>query len=452
MTGNTTAASSSSRSLLDRFLGIFTVVHSGEGAGALILAVNVFVLLASYYVLKTVREPLILAEGSAELKSYASAAQAALLFLAIPVYGWLASRMDRIRFISASSLFFVVNLAAFFGLVQAGVNVGFAFFIWLGIFNMFVVAQFWAFANDVYTEESGKRLFPIIGVGSTLGAWIGSEAAARLFRMLDVSGMMLLAGAGLLVSLGLTVLANRLFERGASTHERQEAKEPLGKEGGFELIIKNRYLSLIAGLILLMNLVNTTGEYILSSFVVQQAQDLLAQAENSGREIGAYIGEFYGTFFSRVNLLTLLFQLFLVPYVFRWIGVRGALFILPCIALGGYSLLIAYPLLAVFRVAKILENATDYSVQNTTRQALFLLTSREAKYKAKAAIDTFFVRTGDMAQAGIVKLGTMAGLGIKGFAALNLGLVLAWLALAWLLFREHRRLSQEQEIDASKAA
>jgi len=145
-----------------------------------------------------------------------------------------------------------------------------------------------------------------------------------------------------------------------------------------------------------------------------------------------------------VNLLALLMQLLLVPYVYRWMGVRGALFILPCIVLGGYSLLIAYPLVAVIRVAKILENATDYSIQNTTRQALFLLTSREAKYKAKATIDTFFVRTGDMAQAGIVKLGTMAGLGITGFAAMNFGLVLAWLGVAWLLFREHKRLAATQ--------
>ena len=433
------------RSVVERFLSVFTVVHSGEGLGALLLTANVFVLLGSYYVLKTVREPLILADGSAELKAYASGAQAAMLFLVIPFYGWLASRMDRIRFISASTLFFVFNLAIFWALVQAGAAVGFAFFIWLGIVNVFLVAQFWAFANDLYSESAGKRLFPIIGVGSTLGAWLGSEAAARLFREFEVPGMMILAGAGLLISLGFTWVANRLFQRRSSAQSRQQASEPLGKEGGFELIMKSRYLTLVAILIFLLNIVNTTGEFILSSFVVQQAQVMFAGAAESSRQIGAFIGEFYGTFFSRVNLLTLILQLALVPYLFRWIGVRGALFVLPCIALGGYSLLIAYPLLGIIRLAKILENAADYSVQNTTRQALFLLTSREAKYKAKAAIDTFFVRSGDMAQAGVVKLGTMAGLGIKGFAAVNLGMVLIWLVVAWLLFREHRKLEQQQE-------
>lgn len=439
------------RSLLERFLSIFTVVHSGEGLGAVVLTLNVFLLLGSYYILKTVREPLILAEGSAELKAYAAAAQAALLFLVIPVYGWIASRMDRIRFIALSTLFFVANLLGFLLLVQAGMKVGFAFFIWLGIVNVFVVAQFWAFANDIYTEEAGKRLFPIIGVGSSVGAWLGSEAAGRLFGHLDIPGMMLLAAAGLLLALGLTWAANRLFRRSASGEAHHSAEKPLGKEGGFELVLKNRYLSLVAILIFLLNVVNTTGEYILSSFVVEQARLVAGQAEGVRQAAGAFIGEFYGTFYGRVNLLALVMQLLLVPYIFRWIGVRGALFILPCIALGGYTLLIAYPLLAVIRFAKILENATDYSVQNTTRQAVFLLTSREAKYKAKAAIDTFFVRTGDMAQAGIVKLGTLAGLGVKGFAAVNLGMVLVWLAVVWLLFREHKRLSEEQET-ASRAA
>ncbi len=452
MTSTSGESSRAPKTLLDRFLSVFTVVRGGEGFGAALLTVNVFLLLGSYYILKTVREPLILAEGSAELKAYAAAAQAALLFLVIPVYGWIASRMDRIRFIAFSTLFFVLNLAGFLALIQAGIQVGFAYFIWLGIVNVFVVAQFWAFANDLYTEEAGKRLFPIIGVGSSVGAWLGSELAGNLFGSLGIAGMMLLAAAGLLLALGLTWQANRLFRSSSPALLQQQADKPLGKQGGFELVLKNRYLTLVAGLIFLLNVVNTTGEYILSSFVVEQAQAAASQAQAGANAMGTFIGEFYGTFYSRVNLLALLMQLILVPYIYRWLGVRGALFILPCIALGGYSLLIAYPLLGVIRVAKILENAADYSIQNTTRHALFLLTSREAKYKAKAAIDTFFVRTGDMAQAGIVKLGVMAGLGIKGFAIVNFGMVLVWLGVALLLFREHKRLEATHEPHALNPA
>ena len=111
------------------------------------------------------------------------------------------------------------------------------------------------------------------------------------------------------------------------------------------------------------------------------------------------------------NLLGLLIQLFLVSRIFKWIGVRGALFILPCIAFGGYALLAAIPTLAVVRLTKLAENSTDYSLMNTVRHALFLPTTREAKYKAKAAVDTFFVRTGDALQGLIVYVGVQRQLG-----------------------------------------
>ncbi|MCC7342771.1 MAG: hypothetical protein IT170_16945 [Bryobacterales bacterium] len=431
------------KNLLERFLSLFTRVQPGEGFAVALLAVNVFLLLGCYYILKTVREPLILADGSAELKAYAAAVQAALLFFVIPVYGWIASRMDRMRFIAASILFFLATLVVFYFLVQAKAGVGFAFYIWLGIFNVFVVAQFWSFANDLYSEEAGKRLFPIIGVGASLGAWAGSVFTEQLFDELHIVGMMPLAAVGLLIYLGLTWLVNRRFgARAIRVGSVDDSKAPLGKEGGFELVWKNRYLRLIAVLVLLLNVVNTTGGYILDRTLLSSLSNLVASAgADASREV--IIGQFYGSLFGWVNLLGLLLQLFLVPYLFRWIGVRGALFILPCIALGGYSMLIAFPFLAVIQITKILENATDYSVQNTSRNALYLLTSREAKYKAKAAIETFFWRAGDMLQAGVVKLGTTIGLSITGFASVNVGFTMVWLVVVWMLFREHKRLSQE---------
>lgn len=445
-------AAPTDKNLLERFLSLFSRVQPGEGFAVALLAANVFLLLGCYYILKTVREPLILISGGAELKAYAAAAQAALLFIVIPVYGWIASRMDRMQFIAASTLFFVLTLLGFYLLVHANVGVGFPFYIWLGIFNVFVVAQFWSFANDLYSEEAGKRLFPIIGVGASLGAWAGSVFAEQLFEELRVAGMMPLAAAGLIVYLGLTWLVNRRFGAQARLQGKDdESKAPLGKEGGFELVLKNRYLCLIAVLVLLLNVVNTTGGYILDRTLLSSLNSLAAAAgTNVGRDV--LIGEFYGSFFGWVNLLSLLMQLFLVPYIFRWIGVRGALFILPCIALGGYSALVAFPFLAVIQFAKIFENATDYSIQNTTRNALYLLTSREAKYKAKAAIETFFWRTGDMLQAGIVKLGTAIGLGIQGFAGLNVGFTVLWFLVVWMLFREHRRLSADAEHEELQSA
>src|SRR5207302_8142765 len=132
-------------------------------------------------------------------------------------------------------------------------------------------------------------------------------------------------------------------------------------------------------------------------------------------------------FFGWVNLVALLLQVFVVSKVFKYIGVRGALFVLPCIALGSYSLMALLPVLGVVQIAKVLENSSDYSIQNTTRHALFLVTSPEAKYKAKAAIDTFFWRVGDMLQAGLVLAGARFAFTTRQYALVNMALVGVWL-------------------------
>jgi AAA family ATP:ADP antiporter len=139
-----------------------------------------------------------------------------------------------------------------------------------------------------------------------------------------------------------------------------------------------------------------------------------------------------------VNLIGVLVQMFGVSRIFRYIGVRGSLYVLPVIALVNYSFLLFLPILAIVRVGKILENSTDYSLMNTVRHALFLPTSREAKYKAKSAIDTFFVRAGDVLQAGFVYIGTLLSLGVTGFAAVNLVLAVVWLGVVVAIGRQHR--------------
>ena len=139
--------------LTDRLLSAFASVREGEGIGALLLATHVFLLLSAYYILKTVRESLILTEGGAEIKAYSSAAQAMLLLLVIPAYGWLASKMKRDRLLTFVTLFFGSHLLVFVLLSGRGVHVGVAFFLWVGIFNLFVISQFWALANDLYEEE-----------------------------------------------------------------------------------------------------------------------------------------------------------------------------------------------------------------------------------------------------------------------------------------------------------
>lgn len=423
---------------IEKLLSLFADVRAGEGFGVLTLAVNVFVLLFAYYLLKTVREALILTEGGAQVKSYSAAAQALVLILIVPLYGWIASKTVRIRLLTGLTLFFILNLAVFATIGATGARLGIAFYIWVGVFNVFAVSQFWAFANDLYTEAQGKRLFPIIGVGSSLGAWLGASAAAGLVRAYQLTPftLMWIAAGLLLVCIALIWMVNLRETRIPSSEMAQHADQKLGAQDGFKIVFSSRYLTLIALLTVLLNIVNSCGEFLLGNVVSQQAAELADRAQRQ-----RYVAEFYGTFFGWVNLASALSQMFLVSRLFRALGVQGSLFVLPVISLVSYSVMAVAPVLAIVRVAKIFENSTDYSLQNTVRQALFLPTSREAKYKAKAAIDTFFMRFGDMLQAGIVKAGSELGAGLAGFAWFNVALTGIWLWIAARLAKEHRKLS-----------
>jgi AAA family ATP:ADP antiporter len=192
------------------------------------------------------------------------------------------------------------------------------------------------------------------------------------------------------------------------------------------MVFKQRYLFLIALLILLSNLVNTTGEFILGKSVLQHAQ--VAAAVSAGAfSTQEYIGNFYARFYFWVNIVGALLQMFGVSRIMKRIGIAPALFFLPAIALGSYTLLAFLPILGVIRAAKIAENSTDYSIQNTARHALFLKTTREAKYKGKTAIDSFFWRAGDAFSALIVFVGTSLALDLRGFAMTNAFLTIMWL-------------------------
>ena len=229
-----------------------------------------------------------------------------------------------------------------------------------------------------------------------------------------------------------------MVNRREIAHAKPEAvkanKQTLGREGGFELVLKDRYLTWIPVLIILLNVVNTTGGFLLNSLVESRGAEFTDAASQQ-----QFVSLFFGGFDLSVAVVSLILQLFVVSRVFKYLGIRGSLFILPTIALASNVLIAVIPLLAVIRVGKILENSTDYSIQNTIRQALFLPTSREAKYKAKAAIDTFCTRLGDVLQALLVFAGTTIGLSVAGFAWVNVGLDGIWIMVARQIATEHRR-------------
>jgi AAA family ATP:ADP antiporter len=374
----------------------------------------------------------------------------------------IAARSSRRKLINVVTLFFAACLVLFYGLARADVPLGVVFYLWVGIFNLMVIAQFWAFANDLYTPDQGKRLFAIVGFGASAGAVAGSTISSRLSGLGEREMLMLLLlAAGLLVvSLLVTNLVDareRLRNRFASPLEGTSAtvpesaaavEEPVNTGGplrAFQLVVRHRYLLLIAFLILFLNWVNTTGEYILGRVVKESMEAKVAAGEAGGREVGPLIGAFYGDFFLWVNVISMLVQLFLVSRILKYLGVRIALLILPVIALGGYLTIMIVPLLGLVRWVKTGENATDYSLQNTLRGVLFLPTTREQKYMGKQAIDTIFVRAGDTLQALTVWVGTtFLAFGTREFAAFNAGLVLIWIGLALAIGKRYRQLTADR--------
>ncbi len=415
------------KGLVERLLSPIADVRRGEAASALLLMLTMFLILAGYYLLKTAREIFILSEGGAEIKSYSSAGQALLLLVIVPAYGAFASRVNRKRLTQFVTLFFALNLLLFLAALAAHVRIAIVYFLWVGVFNVMVISQYWAFANDLYTEEQGKRLFPLIGIGSSLGAWVGSIRAGTL---IDQSGpWRLLAGAVaiLVVCAILAGVIDRVAGQSAPARTKQADEKLVSGKSGFSMVLADRYLMLIAVLVLLLNVVNTSGGYLFDRYVTETADRMFGANADAARQ--QFIGQTYSSYFGYVNLVGFLLQTFVVSRVFKFLGVARALFIHPVVALVGYVGMLRAPSFEFIRALKIADNSIDYSLGNTTKQALWLPTSREAKYKAKQAVDTFCVRAGDVLQAGVVYSGELLSFGITAFAALNIVFTLAWLAI-----------------------
>jgi ATP:ADP antiporter, AAA family len=431
------------------FLKILGDVRAGETAPVLLMLLNLTIILISYYIIKVVREPLILASpGGAAWKSYSAAAQAVVLMGFIPLYGWFSSKVDRMKLVLGVNVFFLICIEIFSVLVKADVPyIGVAFFIWVGIFSLSIIAQFWSLANDIYREDQGKRLFPIIAIGATLGSPIGSKLASLLFKKgipalgiakLQAPSILHISAALLAVSMVLYwILQKKYIHRiGDKT---DQVKQKLTTTSGFTLLFRSRYLLLIAALLLLLNVVNTTGEFILGDKVVAAAdQAVLANPEV---EKEAFIGGFYGDFFFIVNIVTFIVQAFLVSRIVKYFGIAGVVLWLPFIALGAYTTIALGAGIALIRWMKIAENSSDYSVMNTARAMLWLPTNREEKYKGKQTVDTFIVRIGDLLSAGIVFVGlNWLQLESTGFALVNIVAIAIWLFVGFLVVKHYRSL------------
>ncbi len=442
---------------------LFTDVRPGEGVTALLMFVNVFLLLCAYYFVKPLREAWLSVTDVMGLSPILIKASAAFIqgLLLLPVvwwYGRLSDRMHRSTLITRATLFCMSNLVLFFlwrpgGSFDAIPGSALAFYVWVSMFGLFVIAQFWTFAADIYTDERGRRLLPVIAIGATGGAAFGSSVVAPMVKGAEFGADVLLLAA--LVPLAVSIILTRIVDTREQTPKPVvpggEAAPPPVKpkpRGGLAMIASSRFLIAAAAITMLLNWVNTNGENLLYSVIVEFLQSEVAENGISDPEaIEAYtkdgVAAFYGNFYTWVNAVALVLQALVASRLLKFGGFGVILLMLPIISLISYAVMALVPVLIVIKMMKIAENSTDYSINNTARHVLWLPTTTEMKFKCKPAIDTIFVRMGDGLAAATVWLGTsVLALSKQDYFAFNVVLVLIWLSAAIVLVREHRKMTE----------
>ncbi len=445
-------------SLLDRSLRVFTDMRAGEGATALLMFANVFLILCAYYFIKPLREGWIAISDiggltKVEVKAYSSFAQSALLIPVVWAYGRVSERWDRRRLITYVTLFCMTHLVVFW-ILQPDFffanlpYMGIIFYLWVGMFGVFVVAQFWAFAADVYAGETGDRLLPFIAIGATSGAASGAWITGALLQSEILRTEWLFVAA--LIPLTVSILLTRAVDQRRPNPERADTpSRPADTHVGpsaLRLIFSNRFLLATAIITILFSWVNTNGENLLFRVLQEFLKtEALARGIVEPDAVRLYTRDattsFYSDFFFWINITALLLQAFVASRLLKY-GGFGALFLmLPVVALLSYSVMALVPVLLMVKIMKIAENATDYSLNNTARGVLWLPLDAETKYKGKPTIDSLFVRIGD----GVAALTVLVGVGLLAlptsyFFMLNMVLVVIWIVFAIVVIRQYRHL------------
>ena len=422
---------------------------------------NVFLLLCAYYFIKPLREGWIAVSDitgltKMEVKAYSSFGQSLLLVPVVWLYGRLSGRYRRSDLITRSTLFCVLNLAVFWA-IQPGLFIeylpysGIIFYLWVGMFGVFVVAQFWAFAADIYTEERGNRLFPVIAVGATSGAACGSWITEFLVNsgLFGTQYLLIVTMIPLIASIFLSRMVDgRTYEQTVGTKAVPGPDIEDSGRSAISIVFTSRFLLATALITLILSWVNTNGENLLFR-VVQEVLNEQARAGgvSNTNELMAFTRDgttaFYGGFYFWVNVVALILQAFVASRLLKFGGFGMILLTMPVVALISYTAMAFIPILAVVKAMKIAENSTDYSINNTARNVLWLPVSAELKYKGKPTIDSLFVRMGDGIAALTVLVGVQfLALSTQSFFVLNVVLVFIWILLAFVVIREHRRYSE----------
>lgn len=432
-------------------LSKLVLLEPGEGRAVLSSASYFYCILFGYFLLRPVRDAFGISGDLSDLPWLWTGTTAAML-IAVPAFAWLVSRMPRRRFIPLAYHFFTANLLIFYALIEllpdsAQLGVGYAFYIWLSVFNLFAVSIFWGFMADLWRTEQSKRVFAFIAVGGTLGATTGSAVPAFLAEYLGADHLMLFAALMLQIAvLFVRILVPRPAASVNGTSAASAAASAPTREpspsvwAGFVQIWRSPYLQAMAAYMLF---------YTVTSTFLYFEQARIVKATFESREVRTAA-------FARIdlatNVITLIMQLFITSRVYTRLGVGVALGVLPVVTLAGFAAIwaapeLGWPIFVTFAVVQIARRSMHHAVDRPAREILYTPLGPDEKYKSKSFIDTFVYRGGDLLGAW-----AQAWKAVAAHAApIAMGLSFCWLLCGLFLAARHRGVLRQAGREASAA-
>ena len=397
----------------------------------------IFSVLSSYYIMRPIRDQMGIAGGVQNLQWLFTGTLLGMLLLNIP-FAYLVKTLPRTRFIPITYRFFAANILLFavilyFADVEEAIWLGRAFFIWISVFNLFVVSVFWALIVDVFNSEQGKRLFGFIAAGATIGAIFGSSVTASLARYVPTS--LLLIGATCLLEIAVFSVG-RLSRLSETLRARpgEAANKPIGGNvlAGITHPFKSIYLLNVSFFLLLFAITSTFLYFEQAGIVRDNFPDRGTQTA------------FFATIDLAVNTLTLVVQLFFTGRILGFLGIGLTLALLPAFTAIGFGTLAFMPAVSTLIIFQVLRRSSDYAIARPTREVLYTVVPREDRYKAKNFIDTVVYRAGDQVGAWSFALLAALGFGSTEVAAAAMVLAALWLLNAlWLGGRQEAMAARQ---------
>jgi AAA family ATP:ADP antiporter len=395
-----------------------------------------FCLLCGYTILRPVRDEMAI-EGGIQNLPWMMTGTFLTMLAATPLFGWLSARYSRYRLLLTVYFFFIANLLIFFALMASHVSpdwVARGFFVWLSVFNLFVVSVFWSFMDDLFTPEQGARLFGMIAAGGSSGALLGPLITTGLTFLFSIPVLMLASAVFLVLCL---VCIARLERWGGerSAHHQPHPGDPLKGSflAGVRLTFSSPYLLGICGFLALLTMTAT--------FLYLEQTRLVSEYI----EEPAVRTRFFSTLDFVTSSLTWVTQLFITNRVIRRFGLVAGLVFLPAISVVGFLGIALWPTLAVYVVFSVLRRVGEYALSKPSREVLFTVVSREEKYKAKNFIDTAISRGGDASTAWLITGVKALGATTMHIAWALVPLMLVWAWLARVLARQKEQRVSDRE-------